>query len=289
LSITLAAGLCALGFLGSVQVRPGGQPAIPLDPAIPNESVLIARGLSGVPAPHQPNTPIAVDRVIADGTATYVQFHLLAPPAPHADYVPELFDNSGAFVNADGRSSALTPQWALPILARVPVSALPSWLPWRPPVVLRGVAILGALPLTAHAAVLYFQNGETVRVPLDLSALRRSRVYRGPLVRQGELAMQISTARDTGLTVDYAPLGVMRRVTLTDAHGRMVPLRLVVTDCSGPRVTGSALACRGMWAYPPQRHGTRLTLTIGAFDTTGQGALAQKMPGGPWHVSLTSP
>src|SRR5581483_9471275 len=99
----------------------------------------------------------------------------------------------------------------------------------------------------------------------------------------------ISTARDMGLTVDYAPIGVMRRVTLTDAQKHVVPLRLVATDCSGPRVTGSALACRGVWAYPPQRRGTRLTLTIGAFDATWQGALAQGMPGGPWHVSLTSP
>ena len=240
LSITLAAGLCALGVLG-LQARLGSQPAIPLDPAIPNESVLIARGLSGVPAARQPHTPIAVDRVVADGAATYVQFHLLASPAPHADYVPELFDDSGTFVNADGRGSALMPQWALPVLARVPVSALPSWLPWRPPVVLRGVATLGALPPTARAAVLYFQNGETVRVPLDLGALRRSHVYQGPLVRQGALAIQISTARDVGLTVDYAPIGVMRRVTLTDAQEHVIPLHLVATNCS-------AMACRVAWA-----------------------------------------
>jgi len=61
-----------------------------LDPNIPNERALIALGLSGAPGPGEPTHPIAVDRVLVDGAATYVQFHrvcftrvgAVAPPLP---------------------------------------------------------------------------------------------------------------------------------------------------------------------------------------------------------------
>jgi len=58
----------------ALALRPAAA-SVPLDPGIPNEQALIARGLSGMPSPGQPATPIAVDRVVTDGAATYVQFH----------------------------------------------------------------------------------------------------------------------------------------------------------------------------------------------------------------------
>jgi hypothetical protein len=37
---------------------------------------------SGTPGPNQPAWPIAVDRVLVDGAATYVQFHRLTLTIP---------------------------------------------------------------------------------------------------------------------------------------------------------------------------------------------------------------
>jgi len=95
---------------------------------------------------------------------------------------------------------------------------------------MRAVAMLDPLPLTARAAVLRFgvgnRNGETVRVPLTLAALRRVRPYAGPLVQRAGLQLRVVAARDTGLVLGYAPFGYMRDgdVTLTDARGQTVPL-----------------------------------------------------------------
>src|SRR5207253_1720647 len=83
-----------------------------------------------------------------------------------------------------GGGAGLSPAgWTLP---------LPSWVPWHPPVVRRGYAILGPLPPTARAAVLRFMNGETVRVPLNLTALRQRRAYSGPLVQRNGLQFQVA-------------------------------------------------------------------------------------------------
>jgi len=54
-------------------------PGVPLDPGIPNEQAVIAAGLSGAPGPGQPTRPFAVDRVLVDGAATYVQYHRSGP------------------------------------------------------------------------------------------------------------------------------------------------------------------------------------------------------------------
>ncbi len=69
----LLLSLVAVAAAISLIVRPVTT-SVPLDPRIPHEAALIARGLSGAPAPGQPNSPIAVDRVVTDGASTYVQF-----------------------------------------------------------------------------------------------------------------------------------------------------------------------------------------------------------------------
>lgn len=62
----LVAAAAALALL----VRPAAA-AVPLDPHIPHEQALLDAGFVGVPRPDQPDAPIAVDRVLVDGAATY--------------------------------------------------------------------------------------------------------------------------------------------------------------------------------------------------------------------------
>jgi len=97
-----------------------GQSTPPLDPAIPNERLLIARGLSGRPAPGQPISPIAVDRVVTDGATTYVQFHTTTALGTSLDPSPSLSDDRGAVVNY-GSSTGISPSgWE---------RFLPPWFP----------------------------------------------------------------------------------------------------------------------------------------------------------------
>jgi hypothetical protein len=272
----LAAAAVAVG----VEARMASQPALPLDPAIPNERLLIARGLAGVPSRGQPTYPIAVDRVVTDGAATYVQFRITGSLGRFPNVIPDLYDDTGAMVNYGGGAGLSPAGWTLP---------LPSWVPWHPPVVRRGYATLGPLPLTARAAVLRFMNGETVRVPMNLSALRQRHAYSGPLVQRNGLQFQVAAARDTGLVLSFSPFGALRGVTLADARGRAVPLRDVGSGCSSSGFADPQLACRAVWAYPPQRRGTHLTLAIQSFAADSSGAVANVVGSGPWRYTFTIP
>jgi hypothetical protein len=280
LGLGMGALLVAAAVASGVQARMASQPTIPLDPAIPNERVLIARGLAGVPSRSQRTYPIAVDRVVTDGAATYVQFRITGSLGRFPNVIPDLYDDTGAAVNYGGGAGLSPAGWTLP---------LPSWVPWHPPVVRRGYATLGPLPLTARAAVLRFMNGATVRVPLNLTALRQRRAYSGPLVQRNGLQFQVAAARDTGLVLSFSPFGDLRGVTLADARGRAVPLRAVSSGCSSSGFADVHLACRAVWAYPPQRRGTPLTLTIQSFAADSSGAVANVVGSGPWRYTFTIP
>lgn len=284
----------AAGIALAVQPAAAG---IPLDPNIPNEQLLIARGLSGVPDPGQPTTPIAVDRVVSDGATTYVQFHTsasLRPGGPFwSSFSPSL---------SDGARAMPISNWSLSFSSLPsPPFPVPSWFPWRPPVVTRGVLVLGPLPPSARAAVLRFDRlglgaatGETVRVPLTLAALRRIPAYTGPLVRRAGLELRVAAARDTGLVLGYelpddltSPVS-LGRVTLRDARGRAVPLAMQLSGgCASGGMPDVQLMCRAVWAYPPQPHGARLTLTIQSFtfDTRPAGLVGP----GSWQLPVAIP
>jgi len=262
---------------------------VPLDAGIPNGRVLIARGLSGVPGRGQPIAPIAVDRVTTDGIATYVRFHSTVPLGGSVDSFPQLYDDTGALVTYGDTASY---DDGVPWWARLLSRAFPR-LGFAGP--MRAVAMLGPLPLTARAAVLRFGvgNGETVRVPLTLAALRRVHPYAGPLVWRAGLQLRVAAARDTGLVLGYAPFGYIRDgdVTLTDARGHTVPLW---TTMGSACVTGGSpdvapLACRQVWTYPPQRRGARLTLTIRSFTATPSAGVAHAVGAGPWRLSVVVP
>jgi len=257
---------------------------VPLDPGIPNGRVLIARGLSGVPGPGQPTAPIAVDRVVTDGAATYVQFHSTTTPGRSFSGIPTLYGDTGALVNGEGRVSYTygTPGWA---------RLVPPWFPWRPPPgLVHGVATLGPLPLSARAAVLRFATGEAVRVPLNLGALRRVRAYASPLVSRAGLDHRVVAARDTSLVLGFAPYGDTHGATLTDAQGHIVPFRTMSSVCGGPGFgdIDTGLVCRQVWTYSPQRRGTRLTLTIRSFVATAP-AVANAVGAGPWRLPVVIP
>jgi hypothetical protein len=269
----------------ALAMRPTGT-AVPLDAGIPNGRVLIARGLAGVPGRGQPTAPIAVDRVATDGAATYVRFHSTVPLGGPGDPFPQLYDDTGTVVNYGGGISYDdgVPWWVHLLSRAFPKLGSPGPT--------RGLVTLGPLPLTARAAVLRFGvgNGETVRVPLTLAALRRVRPYAGPLVRRGGLQLRVAAARDTSLVLGYAPFGYIRGadVTLTDARGHTVPLWTTAGSTGGdPDV--APLACRQVWAYPPQRRGTRLTLTIRSFLATPAPGVSNAVGAGPWHLPVIIP
>jgi hypothetical protein len=79
--------LVAVAAAAALLVHPTAT-AVPLDPHIPNAHALSDAGLSGAPDPSQPTRPIAVDRVLLDGAATYVQYHIAGPQTPWAILTP---------------------------------------------------------------------------------------------------------------------------------------------------------------------------------------------------------
>jgi len=177
---------------------------------------------------------------------------------------------------------------------------LPSWFPWRPPVVTRGVLTLGPLPVTAHAAVLRFSTngplavtGETVHVPLNLAALRRVRASTGPLMQRAGLALRVVAARDTGLVLGYGLLDDLTALvslggaTLRDARGQAVPLTPQFDECGSGSIPDVQLACRQVWTYPLQPRRARLTLTIQSF--TSDTHPAGPMGPGPWRLPVVIP
>lgn len=289
-SLTLLVGI----LVGSVLlgVRGLAQSTAPLDPHIPNEQTLIDRGLSGTPGPNQPRRPIAVDRVLVDGVATYVQFHVTGAVGqsgyPLPLLLPALSDDRTVLIG-EGTMGGIDPSGgSLPL-------PFPPWIPWRPPVIQRGYAILGPLPATAHAAILRFALGETVAVRLNLGALAARRVaYPGTRVRAGGLTLTVREVDGWHMTYTYAFMGsgggggTGVRPLLSTADGRTLTTTNVVSTCQRARANTGMMTCRDSWVFPPQRPGTRLTLTIAAFELNTQPGKFSTVQG-PWHLSFVAP
>jgi len=288
-------------------------PGVPLDPGIPNEQALIDAGLSGSPAPGQPTAPIAVDRVLVDGAATYVQYHISGPGGPQGDPLPTLSDDRGVPVTGGSSSNRDdAPDWPLPF-------PLPAWLPWRPSTIRRGYLILPPLPLTAHAAILQFGvphstlgpgSGETVRVPLGPRASILQRVaHPATTARAAGLTLALGDLGPAHLTYTYAPRGgppssdtqvhiaYSSRATpggaafdpagqLVDAAGHLVPTTALGADCA---TDAQSLRCATTVVFPPQPPATRLTLTIRAVQVGAWFAPLPRVTRGPWRLPFTVP
>ncbi len=195
LILAVAAGLVLL-------IRPASA-GIALDPNIPHERALIDAGLSGAPGPGQPAVPVAVDRVLVDGAATYIQYCIIQPLGTVDDLSPALTDDGGTSLNAASSRFLSPPGLALPF-------PLPAWLPWRPMVSRRAATIIDApLPAAARAAVLRFDGPgahETVRVPLDLRVLAHRRLaYPNTTTRAAGLTLTLQEISFTHLIYAYAP------------------------------------------------------------------------------------
>jgi len=279
LLVAAAAGL-------ALAARPTTVAVAPLDPNIPNEQALINAGLSGTPGPGQP-APVVVDRVLVDGAATYVQFHLTGRGA-QPDYPTfTLSDDQGDAVTGGSSGTVPSSDAALPF-------PLPAWVPWRPSTIWRGVDILGPLPSTARAAVLQFTipgsltsltTYKTIRVPLDLRALARRRVvHPHTIVRAASLTLTVQDLDFTHLTYTYALPGnhmaFALHPQLGHGAGRAVSVVEVSSECSGD---AHGTNCSETWAFPPQQLSARLTLTIPEFRDNGH------LVRGPWRIPFVVP
>ena len=321
LPLLLVAAAAALALL----VRPAAA-VVPLDPHIPPEQALLDAGFAGAPGPDQPDAPVAVDRVLIDGAATYVQYHMSVPvgtPTYPMPALPILADGRGVpvlvwggdrFSTGDVSSAA---GWTLPV-------ALPAWVPWHPTTVRRFYAVLPPLPARARAATLQFclnvgQRGcspvETILVPLDPRAAGLSRrAHPGMTTHAAGVTLAL---RDLGVThltytYTYAPHGgpsyrVASRYqvptedlfaplhdALRDAAGRAVPAIARPTICA----TGAhVLRCATTLVFPPQPPGARLTLAIRAvqlnpfgFPKTRSGPMIVPRPTrGLWRLPVVIP
>jgi len=263
-----------------------------LDPNIPHERALIDAGLSGTPGPGQPAVPVAVDRVLVDGAATYIQYRIIQPLGTIDDLSPALTDDRGTTLNVGSSGFLSPPSLTLPF-------PLPAWLPWRPMVNRRAVTIIDApLPATARAAVLRFDGPgahETVRDPLDLRVLAHRRLaYPRTTTRAAGLTLTLQDVSFTHLIYTYAsppngaPTFVPARLLLTDGAGHAVDVVTIGGECAGGSGGPTSVSCSQRVVFPPQRAGARLTLTIPAFRMYSVRG-SQHLLRGPWRLPFVVP
>lgn len=285
-ALLLGAGILLLLVAAAAGISLAGRPAaagVPLDPSIPNEQALIAMGLSASPRPNQPTRPIVVDRVLVDGAATYVQWHAPDLAPLHGQFGPQISDGRGTALVASGVVAGVQPAWSWSI-------PLPSWVPWHPPTVVRGSAILGPLPATSRVAILRWPHttpAETVRVALDLRALaRRPTSHPGTRASVAGLTLTLRDLNFAYLTYAYAlPLNSFAFVTsawLSDTHGRRLPAAPISSGCAGG--AGGMMSCTARYSFPPQPQGTHLTLVIPSLQLNGGRTIH-----GPWQLPLVIP
>jgi hypothetical protein len=287
----LITGLVLLLVAAVAGIAVAGRPTvadIPLDPNIPNERALIALGLSSSPAPGQPTRPIVVDRVLIDGAATYVQWHAPDLAPIHGQFGPQISDGRGTALVGGSVAAGVQPAWSWPI-------PLPSWVPWHPPTVVRGSAILGPLPATARLAILhwaYTTPPETVRVPLDLRTLAARRTsHPGTRASVAGLTLTLHDLAFTHLTYAYvlppnisASSAFAPSAWLSDAHGRRLPAMFIGSGCVGG---AGGVSCTARYSFPPQPQGAHLTLVIPSLQLGQLGG--GRTIHGPWRLSLVIP
>lgn len=150
LVLAVAAGLALL-------IRPVAA-GIALDPNIPHERALIAAGLSGTPGPGQPAVPVAVDRVLVDGAATYIQYRIIQPLGTVDDLSPALTDDRGTTLNAGSSGFLSPPGLTLPF-------PLPAWLPCRPMVSRRAAGLTLTLQEISFTHLIYTYASPLSRAP----------------------------------------------------------------------------------------------------------------------------
>ncbi len=260
---------------------------------VPNAQALVAASLTGRPAPGQPGQPVAVDRVLVDTTATYVQYHI--PDMPHEGRpTVALFDDAGHSYQGGSGSSGYRP--------------IDQLLPWRPPE--QHLDQFAPLRPEAHAAVLRFSlDGrvvETVRVPLALGALRLAGRTRHPGVTtsaRGFRATLVEVTRGVAvshLTYTFDPRpGLVRvgqgvsseEVAVTDTHGQRLDQQVIGTWTTAcvpwTRPRSCTWTTTGLpFASAPS--GAHLTLTMTTLDINGPRG-QDRLVHGVWRLPFVMP
>lgn len=269
----------------------GTTPTDAVPALVPNARALFAAGLTGQPPPGQPQRPVAVDRVLVDTTATYVQYHI--PDVPHDGRpLPALFDDHGRAYTGGADSSSYRP--------------IDQLMPWRPPE--PHLDQFAPLHPDAHAAVLRFSMGaqvvETVRVPVNLGALRLAGRVSHPNVTATSRVCTVAITMVTRgvsvsqLTYTLTPSPAVARlgqlfefadVALMDSQKRRLDTVGLGTWGTGRRCTSR----RCIWTtsgYPfvSARPGTHLTLTLSTLEIDRPQARTRSIPG-TWRLSFVMP
>jgi hypothetical protein len=271
---------------------------------------LAAYGLVGRPGPTQPVNPVVVDRVYADRTITYVQYHI-PNAARDSELVPALTDDRGRrydfnFIDCDPCNGSSTSRH---------IGGLRQILPWR--VSEQGLARFAALRSDSRAAVLHFsawKDGppiETVRVPLNLRGWGRATGGTHPFIVTQGRGIRVNLTRVvrglTSSTIDYTidatraivpPGGAMYNVKADFTDAGVQPIGQISWSVAGDvfgdgcRVVAQGGAhCGPAWLLPPIPKGTRLTLTVRSViiyphNYGGPGAYTLS---GPWHIQFVMP
>lgn len=271
IALDAALALPLFTILSPSAPRPAyGEPTPALDPAR-----FVAGGITGRRAPDQPSRPVTVDRVLVDGTATYVQYHIV--DVPHdGQPTPGLTDDRG------GRYAvAVAPQ-----VVMTPEEFARQMMPWRAPV--RELASFPPLRAGVRSVTLRFVD--RLSRPVQAVRILLSRpVNRWPMTTRTAGTSEVAMA--VGLTWGVATVRldlhatVDRRSVPAGGLSRMLPNGPLATVRGHPIETlNSDTACRAaprgdatcdLWATfasPPPM--TRIVVAIPGvilYDEGGEG------------------
>jgi hypothetical protein len=267
-------------------------PITTVEDQIPDEPALLAAGLSGVPAPHQPSGPLQVDRVVVDALHTYVSYHYTIDPGNGFVPLPilSLYDGRGRFVSASGatRCERTGTAWAIP-----------PWLPWRPSATIHCLDQEDTpMPVTAQAAEVELDPQlapvvlpgfpapsrlETVRVPLTLTGLLHERATQ-PQILTTSRALSLTLAAVTNgpafseVTFSFqSPVQRIDRAMLRVESGAGAPVQLQDPICD-------ERACTQAGAFATQRTGARAIITVSRVKAGSSAAVT-----GSWQFAFTMP
>ncbi len=290
---TLAALDGVLLLLVAATIPHGAAPTDALPALVPNAQALVAAGLTGRPAPKEPGWPVAVDRVLVDTTATYVQYHISDVPHDGRPTVA-LFDDAGHAYPGGSGSSGYRP--------------IDQLLPWRSPE--QHLDQFPPLRPSAHAAVLRFSVDsrvvETVRVPLALSALRSAGRTSHPGVTANALGFRATLVEVThGVAVSHLSYTFDPRPGLVRLGQGLSPEVTAVTAKHGQRLDQQVIGTWNTECLPWTRprsctwtttglpfasvpSGAHLTLTITTLDINGPRG-QDRLIHGVWRLPFVMP
>jgi len=206
-----------------------------------DDARFIEDGTIGQPASNQPSRPVAVDRVLADGAATYVQYHIA--DVPHdGQPTPALVDDRGDLYAVD----------VVPAVVMTPEEFVRQMMPWRAPV--QELATFPPLRPGVRSVALRFTDRlsrvvQTVRVPLNHPA--------GP----GPLTVRVVSTRDATMTLHMAwGIATIRLTLSTMVHRQLVP----TSGLSSALPNGPFATVRGQPLAPLDWGSTCRTASTGA-------------------------